>query len=1059
MKSPNNTYLIENQKRFDYYAFISYKHLDKRWAKWVQKQLEYYRLPNQLCKAHSTPKHIMPVFRDETDLAGGKNVKDHLLDKINRSKYLIVICSRNMQTSPKYIDYEIESFLAAGNPSSRILPLIVDGEANSRDPEKECLPPALKAMGEDMPLGITMNHKRRKDTVLKLIASILELELSSLRSHDQERKNRRIIASLCGGLAASLALGGFIAWEGLKVKQAGMREQLTYAEDTFRQGDRLSAARQTTAVEADYLPLMDQEILENAQELKLLSAIHPKYRPVVSLAPVTADSRLLFTADGAYVMVITDNTVQKFDMQGRSVMHYEVSQHAHRIVDVCADGIHAAVVSFYLPGLEGSHLWLWNMENDTAVCELVSSTAYDQNDARMGYLGGVVDAAFSPDGSLVCAWRDGDGYYNQNDELAAWNAQTGEKLFSFSGELLGKMNQPYEVEAFEFIGSDTLHWTGSSNHVFYTLGDEAPVAIPKNRMPRKVSGGAQKEWSLTHMRYTMACDAESGLVTLTDLAAGNMLEIPGATECIYVEGGSKLLLFGNHEGESHSLWQVDLPTLSLDSCIEDFAAVCRGKSLTSADYLPGSPYLYLTLDNSELYRLTLTDGTWLPIGVGGAAAYTPIAHTGTTDVLAASFGGKTGLLEVEGTKVRRYIIDERIDALSETAVFSATHMAMAHNGSYFLYPREHPGTALEAGLPAGSGVYTAAGYGGRVVVQGSGNELRIWNGEALSASLTLNDAVCGVWVGSDTVLALTETELLRYDVSGSLLRSTAPAEGQLFCSFKASKDGSRILVLSKEDALFGNRPYHLTLLNGSDLSLIARVSDRVHAASSSAYEIAYDLSGDGKWIGAVERVSEEGEEQYQLSTGVFSGKDGSLLAQSQSINNAEVPVFDLIGVANGIASAYRQQYVTFGAGDTMLSGLQYGTWIFDLAAMETRSFLSEGTNCDALPVLMSDGRLLYPASGLHVWDTLKGKLEVTLAHTVAETDINAMLKPENQNRLYLSSDEKWLVFTGAEDTWLYRTDDWSRQTVLAAQPCRILYLDSTLLIYNTPDGLFRFELP
>ena len=32
-------------KRYEYIAFISYKHEDMRWAKWLQNRLETYRLP------------------------------------------------------------------------------------------------------------------------------------------------------------------------------------------------------------------------------------------------------------------------------------------------------------------------------------------------------------------------------------------------------------------------------------------------------------------------------------------------------------------------------------------------------------------------------------------------------------------------------------------------------------------------------------------------------------------------------------------------------------------------------------------------------------------------------------------------------------------------------------------------------------------------------------------------------------------------------------------------------------------------------------------------------
>ena len=75
-----------------YIAFISYKREDEKWAKWLQRKLEHYKLPTSVRKTNlSLPERVRPVFKDTTDLAGGvleKTIKEAL----NSSKYLIVIC-------------------------------------------------------------------------------------------------------------------------------------------------------------------------------------------------------------------------------------------------------------------------------------------------------------------------------------------------------------------------------------------------------------------------------------------------------------------------------------------------------------------------------------------------------------------------------------------------------------------------------------------------------------------------------------------------------------------------------------------------------------------------------------------------------------------------------------------------------------------------------------------------------------------------------------------------------------------------------------------------------
>lgn len=39
-----------NQSEYTYYAFISYKREDEKWAKWLQKKLESYGFPVALRK-------------------------------------------------------------------------------------------------------------------------------------------------------------------------------------------------------------------------------------------------------------------------------------------------------------------------------------------------------------------------------------------------------------------------------------------------------------------------------------------------------------------------------------------------------------------------------------------------------------------------------------------------------------------------------------------------------------------------------------------------------------------------------------------------------------------------------------------------------------------------------------------------------------------------------------------------------------------------------------------------------------------------------------------------
>src|SRR3954453_21144194 len=53
-----------------YAAFISYRHAphDRRWAKWLHRALETYRVPAGVRRDRGVPARVGRVFRDEEEL-------------------------------------------------------------------------------------------------------------------------------------------------------------------------------------------------------------------------------------------------------------------------------------------------------------------------------------------------------------------------------------------------------------------------------------------------------------------------------------------------------------------------------------------------------------------------------------------------------------------------------------------------------------------------------------------------------------------------------------------------------------------------------------------------------------------------------------------------------------------------------------------------------------------------------------------------------------------------------------------------------------------------------
>ena len=126
---------------FDYSAFISYKREDEKWAKWLQNRLERYSIPTAIRREiPRLPKRIKPIFRDKTDLGVG-GLSSSLHKELERSQFLIVICSPRSASSD-WVGREIEHFRSLGR-EEMISPFIVDGEPHSDDPESECFHPVF----------------------------------------------------------------------------------------------------------------------------------------------------------------------------------------------------------------------------------------------------------------------------------------------------------------------------------------------------------------------------------------------------------------------------------------------------------------------------------------------------------------------------------------------------------------------------------------------------------------------------------------------------------------------------------------------------------------------------------------------------------------------------------------------------------------------------------------------------------------------------------------------------------------------------------------------------
>ena len=195
----------ERADRHRYWAFISYSHQDERWATWLHKKLERYRVPGRLVgratSAGTVPKRIYPVFRDREELPGSSDLGEKISAALQSSRFLVVLCSPNSARS-HWVNEEVREFKRRGG-EDRVLSFIVDGEPWATDkPESgllECFPDAVRhrvtadgRLSDERSEPIAADARTGKDgpknAFIKLLSGLLDVDYDDLKQRDKRRR-------------------------------------------------------------------------------------------------------------------------------------------------------------------------------------------------------------------------------------------------------------------------------------------------------------------------------------------------------------------------------------------------------------------------------------------------------------------------------------------------------------------------------------------------------------------------------------------------------------------------------------------------------------------------------------------------------------------------------------------------------------------------------------------------------------------------------------------------------------------------------------------------------
>jgi len=197
-------------KKFNYKAYISYSHCDERWASWLHRALEAYRVPRKLVgtrtDAGEVPARIRPVFRDRDDLSSAHDLGGTVKKALTDSENMIVICSPDAAAS-HWVNEEIREFASLGR-AKQIFCVIVDGEPGGIGTVSTCFPAALAEIGLQEPLAADVRKwaDGKLLSKLKLVAGMLGLPLDQLRRRDLQKRQRIWVMAAIASIAVAAVL-------------------------------------------------------------------------------------------------------------------------------------------------------------------------------------------------------------------------------------------------------------------------------------------------------------------------------------------------------------------------------------------------------------------------------------------------------------------------------------------------------------------------------------------------------------------------------------------------------------------------------------------------------------------------------------------------------------------------------------------------------------------------------------------------------------------------------------------------------------------------------------
>ena len=229
------------QKPRRYKAFISYSHSDERWARWLQRALEHYKLPKALRTAYpEMPARLFPIFRDRDELASSTDLSESIQQAMADSEAMILVCSPESARS-QWVNEEVRRFRETRG-DERIFCLLVAGSPKV-DAADCAFPAALlrsdegKPAREPLAADASEGGDGKRNALLKIAAALLGVGIDELKRRDAQWRARLWAMVAAGSLAVAVVTIGLAIAAVIARQESEIRQKLGEKLIGFMLGD------------------------------------------------------------------------------------------------------------------------------------------------------------------------------------------------------------------------------------------------------------------------------------------------------------------------------------------------------------------------------------------------------------------------------------------------------------------------------------------------------------------------------------------------------------------------------------------------------------------------------------------------------------------------------------------------------------------------------------------------------------------------------------------------------------------------------------------------------